>query len=62
MWGWGAAADAFDLGFALHGAAVWLGASLLLHWIAPMPTRHEGRIDAVPEPNSATNGNPPGAT
>ena len=61
-WGWGAAADAFDLGFALHGAAVWLGASLLLHWIAPMPTRHEGRIDAVPEPNSATNGNPPGAT
>ena len=50
-WGWGAVADRSDLGFALHGAAVWLrGLTLLLHWFAPMPTRDEGRIDAVPEP------------
>ena len=49
-WGWGAVADWRGLGFALHAAAAWLALSLLLHWLAPMPRRDEGRLDAVGEP------------
>ncbi|HQS71037.1 MAG: arabinose ABC transporter permease [Novosphingobium sp. 28-62-57] len=47
-WVWGALADATSLETALHGAAIWLIASLAMHFIAPMPTREEGRIDSVP--------------
>lgn len=47
-WAWGALADATSLETALHGAAIWLIASLAMHFLAPMPTREEGRIDSVP--------------
>ena len=49
-WGWGWLADQRGLPFALHAAAAWLAASLLLRWLAPMPRRDEGRLDTVPEP------------
>jgi MFS family permease len=48
-WGWGLAADWRGLPFALHAAAAWLALTLLLHWLAPMPRRDEGRVDAVPD-------------
>ena len=41
-WFWGALADWRDLPFALHGAALWLLASLiLLRLVAPMPAQAE---------------------
>ncbi|HQS71267.1 MAG TPA: MFS transporter [Novosphingobium sp.] len=48
-WAWGTVADIASLPTALHAAAVWLVASLAMHFLAPMPTREEGRLDAVPE-------------
>ncbi len=46
-WVWGALADWRDLSFALHGASVWLVVTLvLLRFLAPMPGRGEGRIEA----------------
>lgn len=48
-WVWGSVADIVSLQTALHAAAVWLLASLAMHFFAPMPTREEGRLDAVPE-------------
>ncbi|MFM6831151.1 MAG: MFS transporter, partial [Novosphingobium sp.] len=48
-WAWGTVADIASLQTALHAAAVWLLASLAMHFFAPMPTREEGRLDAVPE-------------
>lgn len=46
-WVWGAVADWRDLSFALHGASVWLVVTLvLLRFLAPMPGRGEGRIEA----------------
>ncbi|MFY7835814.1 MAG: MFS transporter [Novosphingobium sp.] len=48
-WVWGTVADAFSLPMALQLAAVWLVASTIMHFIAPMPTREEGRLDSVPE-------------
>lgn len=52
-WAWGGLADARGLPFTIHAAAIWLALSLvLLHRLAPMPTRDEGRLDAaVPEPS-----------
>ena len=45
-WAWGWLADARSLPFALAGAALWLGATLLvLHRFAPMPRRDEGRVE-----------------
>jgi predicted MFS family arabinose efflux permease len=44
-WFWGALADWRDLPFALHAAALFMLASLiLLRLFAPMPARDEGRI------------------
>lgn len=51
-WIWGLAADMAGLGAALNAAAVWLGATMVLHFVAPMPTREEGRLDIVPESKS----------
>jgi len=48
-WAWGTVADIASLPTALHAAAIWLVASLAMHFLAPMPTREEGRLDAVPE-------------
>ncbi len=48
-WAWGTVADLASLPTAIHAAAAWLGLTLVLHFIAPMPTREEGRVDAVPE-------------
>lgn len=48
-WIWGTIADMGGLVTALHAAAAWLALSLALHFFAPMPTRGEGRLDAVPE-------------
>lgn len=48
-WTWGTVADVASLQTALHAAAIWLGVTLTMHFFAPMPTREEGRIDAVPE-------------
>lgn len=48
-WAWGTVADVAGLPTALHAAALWLAASLALHFFAPMPTREEGRLDVVPE-------------
>ena len=48
-WGWGWLADRQGLPFALRAAAAWLALTLLLRWLAPMPRRDQGRIDAVPE-------------
>ena len=49
-WGWGWLADAQGLPFALRAAAAWMALSLAaLRWLAPMPRRDEGRVDAVPE-------------
>ena len=44
-WFWGALADWRDLPFALHAAALFMAATLvLLRLFAPMPGRDEGRI------------------
>lgn len=51
-WIWGLVADMAGLGVALNMAAAWLGATLILHFVAPMPTREEGRLDIVPESKS----------
>lgn len=48
-WAWGGLADARGLPFALRAAAAWLALTLLLRWLAPMPRRDEGRVDAVPD-------------
>lgn len=48
-WAWGTVADVTSLPTALHAAAIWLLASLAMHFFAPMPTREEGRLDVVPE-------------
>lgn len=50
-WAWGTVADVASLPTALHAAAIWLCLTLALHFFAPMPTREEGRLDAVPEKN-----------
>jgi MFS family permease len=47
-WCWGTVADLSSLPAALHAAAAWLVLSLAMHFFAPMPTREEGRLDAVP--------------
>ncbi|MGV3510974.1 MAG: MFS transporter [Novosphingobium sp.] len=49
-WAWGSVADIASLPTALHAAAAWLVLSLAMHFFAPMPTREEGRLDAVPAP------------
>lgn len=46
-YGWGAVADFADLATAMHLAAAWLTLTLLLRFVAPMPTREEGRIASV---------------
>lgn len=51
-WIWGLLADMAGLGLALNMAAAWLAATLILHFVAPMPTREEGRLDIVPESKS----------
>lgn len=44
-WTWGSLADWRDLPFSLHAASAWLVVTLLLlRWLAPMPSRDEGRI------------------
>lgn len=48
-WAWGSVADIGGLVAALHAAALCLALSLVMHFIAPMPTREEGRLDPVPE-------------
>ena len=48
-WAWGTLADVYSLTTAMYAAAAWLGMTLVLHFVAPMPTREEGRVDAVPE-------------
>lgn len=48
-WAWGSVADLSSLTTALHFAAGWLALSLAMHFFAPMPTREEGRLDAVPD-------------
>lgn len=48
-WAWGSVADLSSLPTALHFAAGWLALSLAMHFFAPMPTREEGRLDAVPD-------------
>lgn len=46
-WIWGVVADWRGLPFALHSASAWLIVTLvLLHFLAPMPGREEGRIAA----------------
>jgi predicted MFS family arabinose efflux permease len=46
-WVWGTVADWRDLPFALHAASAWLVVTLvLLRFLAPMPGRDEGRIEA----------------
>ncbi|MBA4354128.1 MAG: arabinose ABC transporter permease [Novosphingobium sp.] len=50
-WAWGTVADVASLQTALYAAATWLALTLALHFFAPMPTREEGRLDAVPEKN-----------
>ena len=52
-WAWGSVADLGGLQTALHAAAAWLLASLVLRVLAPMPTREEGRLDIVQEPANA---------
>lgn len=47
-WAWGAVADWRGLPFALDAAAVFLAASLLLRFVAPMPAPSEGRIEPSP--------------
>jgi predicted MFS family arabinose efflux permease len=51
-WIWGLVADMAGLGVAMNMAAAWLVATLILHFVAPMPTREEGRLDIVPESKS----------
>ncbi|MDF8332821.1 MFS transporter [Novosphingobium cyanobacteriorum] len=51
-WLWGTVADKISLPFALDAAAVWMALTLALRFIAPMPTREEGRLDSVEEPNA----------
>ncbi|MEO0031778.1 MAG: hypothetical protein RIS94_1536 [Pseudomonadota bacterium] len=50
-WVWGTVADVAGLPLALTAAAVWLVLALALRFIAPMPTREEGRLDSVEEPH-----------
>lgn len=46
-WAWGWLADSRDLSFALISAAIWLATTLLLlNRVAPMPNRHDGRVDS----------------
>ena len=52
---WGAAADYSDLPTAMHLTSGWLVLTLLLRFLAPMPTREEGRIDTVETPGHARN-------
>lgn len=65
-WVWGALADQGGLAFALHMAAGWLGLSLLMRVVAPMPRREEGRVDVVQEPgqsvSQSSNPAPPAPT
>ena len=49
-WVWGSLADLAGQPFALRTAAAWTAATLALRVLAPMPTREEGRIDSVEEP------------
>lgn len=48
-WAWGTVADHSTLPSALHAAAGWFVLTLVLHFVAPMPTREEGRLDIVPD-------------
>lgn len=50
---WGATADYTSLPTAMHLASGWLVLTLLLRFLAPMPTREEGRIDTVETPANA---------
>ncbi|MEP6869528.1 MAG: MFS transporter [Novosphingobium sp.] len=44
-WIWGAVADWHGLPVALWSAAGWMALCIIvLHWVAPMPKPHEGRI------------------
>jgi len=52
-WVWGAAADWGGLPFAQRAAAAWMALTLVLRFLAPMPTREEGRLDSVEEPANA---------
>ncbi len=54
-WLWGSVADMAGQPFALRMAAAWTAATLALRLIAPMPTREEGRIDSVEEPQGHAN-------
>jgi MFS family permease len=52
-WFWGTLADWRDLPFALHGASLFLFASVVvLRMVAPMPKPHEGRLENAPLPSS----------
>ncbi|MEP7222330.1 MAG: MFS transporter [Novosphingobium sp.] len=45
-WVWGAVADWHGISVALWSAAGWMAVSIIvLHWIAPMPKPHEGRVE-----------------
>lgn len=52
-WLWGTVADHVGLPSTMRMAAGWLAMSLLLRIFAPMPTREEGRLDAVEEKRAA---------
>lgn len=52
-WLWGMVADGAGLPATMRIAAAWLAMSLLLRVFAPMPTREEGRLDAVEEARAA---------
>jgi predicted MFS family arabinose efflux permease len=52
-WLWGMVADGAGLPATMRMAAAWLAMSLLLRVFAPMPTREEGRLDAVEEARAA---------
>ncbi|MCH7628110.1 MULTISPECIES: MFS transporter [Novosphingobium] len=54
-WIWGSLADMAGQPVALRTAAAWTAATLALRLIAPMPTREQGRIDSVEEPEAHAN-------
>jgi MFS family permease len=51
-WAWGTVADVAGLPASLSGAGLWMTLTLALRFLAPMPTREEGRIDSVEEPGA----------
>lgn len=46
-WVWGALADRVGLVTSVRLAATWLALTLIMRFVAPMPTREEGRIEPV---------------